>query len=221
MRKLLLATALSMGALVGTANADDIQFGTFNLEYSEAFGSGNFGYVQITSDGGTGANVYVNVAPSWLIDTGGPHQPFAFNLVAGAPPSGVDNVQLDTLFGAGGANGASPFGNFTNTIVSLDPPLGCSNGGSNQGCGVHDLSFHVTNYYGMFGNTWEGHQVYFAADILLVPCEGACTGNVGGGTVSVPGPIVGAGIPGLVAALGGMFGLNFYRRRRNNSHLPA
>lgn len=33
--------------------------------------------------------------------------------------------------------------------------------------------------------------------------------------VAVPGPIVGAGIPGLVAALGMMFGLSRYRRRRN------
>lgn len=30
----------------------------------------------------------------------------------------------------------------------------------------------------------------------------------------VPGPVVGAGIPGLLAALGGMWGLNRYRRRR-------
>jgi len=35
-------------------------------------------------------------------------------------------------------------------------------------------------------------------------------------SAAVPGPIVGAGIPGLVAACGGMFGLNFWRRRRRN-----
>jgi hypothetical protein len=37
--------------------------------------------------------------------------------------------------------------------------------------------------------------------------------------VAVPGPVVGAGIPGLAAL--GMLGLNFWRRRRNGSHLPA
>jgi hypothetical protein len=34
------------------------------------------------------------------------------------------------------------------------------------------------------------------------------------GSVGVPGPVVGAGIPGIVAALGMLFGLQRYRRRR-------
>jgi len=39
--------------------------------------------------------------------------------------------------------------------------------------------------------------------------------------VAVPGPIVGAGIPGLVAACFGMFGLRTWRRRRVGDNLPA
>lgn len=37
----------------------------------------------------------------------------------------------------------------------------------------------------------------------------------------VPGPIVGAGIPGMIAACSAMFGLNFWRRRRNGANIPA
>jgi len=33
-------------------------------------------------------------------------------------------------------------------------------------------------------------------------------------TAAVPGPVVGAGLPGLLTALGGMWGLNRFRRRR-------
>jgi hypothetical protein len=223
-KTLLCAVAAIAMSLSGPAMAD-VLFGTFNLEYSEAFGTGQFGTVTITGDT-TKALVTVNVGDSWLIDTGGPHQPFAFNLVDGGVDPVVTNVQLDTLFGAGGSNGASPFGTFTNTIVSLPPPLGCDNGGSNGGCGVHELSFNILNYAGFFSNDWKSpdgsiKEIYYAADILYCPtdsCTGG-TGNVGGGTVSVPGPVVGAGLPGLAAM--GMFGLNFWRRRRNGASLPA
>ena len=37
----------------------------------------------------------------------------------------------------------------------------------------------------------------------------------------VPGPIVGAGLPGLLSACFGLFGLNYWRKRRTGATLPA
>ena len=57
------------------------------------------------------------------------------------------------------------------------------------------------------------------------PCIGASNDGADSflafNTAAVPGPIVGAGIPGLIAACMGMLGFNYRRRRRNGGSLPA
>ena len=88
-------------------------------------------------------------------------------------------------------------------------------------------TFHLTDMFGALGPGQNGFtftaingEVMTSLRILDV-----------GGTLTdfehyridvaqVPGPIVGAGIPGMIAACGGLFGLNFWRRRRNGA-LPA
>ena len=45
---------------------------------------------------------------------------------------------------------------------------------SNQGCGVHELSFHISNYTGFSSNDWKSpdgsiKEIYYAADILYAP----------------------------------------------------
>lgn len=212
MRQLLLAATMLAG-IAGTANAATATFGDYLLQFSEFAGTQDFGVVHVTGSGAN-AHVVLDVSPNWVIDTGGPHQPLAFNLLGGM----ISNVQDSSRFAAGGANGASPFGNFTNTIVGVN----CNAGGSGNppGCGFSTLSFDISGFTGFSSNSYNGNNIFFAADILAIApdCTGsACTGNVGGGFNPVPGPIVGAGIPGLISACFSMFGLRSWRRRRQGA----
>ena len=81
------------------------------------------------------------------------------------------------------------------------------------------LDFIITNFSGFLAatNTFGGLPIFAAADILL---STGGTGAVGAPGVltptpfAVPGPLAGAGIPGLIAACLGMLGIRTWRRRR-------
>jgi len=75
---------------------------------------------------------------------------------------------------------------------------------------------------GGVNNIFEGLSASFGCVTPVIGCGPSTDGpDTFLAFVAVPGPIVGAGIPGMLAACGGLFGLNFWRRRRNGATLPA
>ena len=87
---------------------------------------------------------------------------------------------------------------------------------ANNGTGFPDYTFGKFTLALGTPQFEEGDQIAFFARI-----SGANDGPDSFFIQPVPGPIVGAGIPGLLAAGGGIFGLNFWRRRRQGATLPA
>jgi hypothetical protein len=68
---------------------------------------------------------------------------------------------------------------------------------------------------GGVNNIFEGLSASFGCVVVAPGCGPSSDGADSFLAFQVPGPIAGAGIPGLVMALGGMLGLNRFRRRRN------
>ena len=204
------AVALGLGLTSLPGQATTYQFGTYFLTQSGAFGTGSFGSVTVSDLGGSIAKIDVEVAPNFLLDTGG-HFAFALSLngTGHVDPTSFNSGHFSLVSGSSFMN--SPFGNF-NTAIQAN----CTQGNCGPTLGS-SLVFNVLDFAGVNTATdlYNGLGILFAADIYKGGCTGSnCTGVVGASASAAPGPIAGAGLPGLIAACSTLIALARRRRTR-------
>jgi hypothetical protein len=210
---LMMVAAMSLG-FVSAGHADTTTTYNFtNPGSCCSTGTSPFGTVTVVANGAGTDVVTVSMAPNNLIATGS-HYAFTFEMATTATISPLSTAMSTAGFNIAD-NGTStvdndPFHGFDYAIdCSLNPTGGCG----------QTLTFTITGATAFLQNTGNGGPVLFAADIWCGSCtpntDGTRpTGVVGVPVSAVPGPIVGVGLPGLIAACGGL--LAFARRRRNS-----
>jgi hypothetical protein len=202
------AMGLAFGA-PGIARADTVY--TLNVTQSGDIGSGPFGTVTVHLNDSTHALVTFQAAVGYVFGDGNAADvnvnatTWTIGSFSNSPPF------TGTSMDGGNVNGFGTFNQVTTT------------GNFNAGNTFSTLSFVLTNTSATWANDASvltansqgfsvAAHVQFGAQCTITPT--ACTGFVANGNVAVPGPLAGAGLPGLIAACGGLIALARRRRQK-------
>jgi hypothetical protein len=217
------AALMGFGAIVGLSSVARADVYTIT-DCSGGLGCGtgnNFGTVTVTNiAGGVDINIvlnpgnrfYANFSPSIMFD------------LSGIPSVTYQNVPSNYTPASGGTQTAGSFS--PDGIGTFNYGLTDTNANGFPGSTAGPVDFHVlasgltTASFVPGSNSPTGNSLFFALDLgigctpIATPTACANTGFSGATrTVTVPAPLVGAGLPGLVMACGGL--IAFARRRRS------
>jgi len=223
--RLAFLAAAGLCASSAVAQADTFIFTSCHISSSTCEGGSipapGFGSVTLTQSG-TSVNFDVTlINGNRFVETGaGGGELFLFNdSIAGstiinpvATLNGVDQSLALVGFTNLAPVHADGTGDWTASVECVTASQ--CNGGSTPN--INDLHFTVTNatIAQLTTPTALTGLNIFVADILCGATQPQCVGLTGPVDVAIPGPVVGAGLPGLMMACGGLVALGRRRRQK-------